>query len=648
MSGSLPPDKGQGRREMAIIDRVGRKKTGVRVFISVMYVLLTLGAITMIYPFLLMVSASVKTEVDKNELGIIPEYLYRDEKLYQKYLHDKYSGTISADAAFPGLNDTYGSDYIIFDEVSLPDRDLSQSHDRRMLEDWQEFREKLPERYKVAGFQTVRGATGRVERSYQRWLARRYKGSIRELSRAYNEENESFQTVALPYELYSTRVWQPHESVRVKDWERFKSNLPEEYKVVESGDGIWQTWLMVRYEKNIALLNKRYQAGFHSFSELHLPPSPPENRVEQSDWVEFMRDRWPLHYLRVTGGKKGYQSYLQAKYGNIATLNKFYDTGYRSFTEIPLLQVGQNDGNRIGNIVLSDWGEFVRVKLSPVYMGADSLENRYREFLKSKYGDISKVNETYGTRYNDWIEIPAPYKESDFADLARAKTSWRLYFLVKNYSTVIDYVLLHGRAVLNTAIFCAAVIVTTLIVNPLCAFALSRFNLKATNKILLFLLATMAFPAEVTMIPNFLLLKEFHMLNTYWALILPGMASGFSIFLLKGFFDSLPRELYEAATLDGASEMRIFCRITVPLAKPVLAYLALGAFTGAYGAFMYAMLVCQNPGMWTIMVWLYEMQLWAPSFVQMAAFVVATIPTLLVFIFAQKVIMRGIILPVEH
>ncbi len=170
-------------------------------------------------------------------------------------------------------------------------------------------------------------------------------------------------------------------------------------------------------------------------------------------------------------------------------------------------------------------------------------------------------------------------------------------------------------------------LLVTLIINPLAAYALSRYQLPGTYKILLFLLATMAFPAEVTMIPGFLLLKQFHLLNTYWAILLPSMASGYSIFLLKGFFDSLPRELYEAAMLDGAREATMFMRITVPLSKPVLAVIGLGTFTAAYGMFMFAFVVCQDPNMWTMMVWLFEMNVWSPQFVQMAALVLSGIPT---------------------
>ena len=99
--------------------------------------------------------------------------------------------------------------------------------------------------------------------------------------------------------------------------------------------------------------------------------------------------------------------------------------------------------------------------------------------------------------------------------------------------------------------------------------------------------------------------------------------------------------------MDGAGELRIFFNITLPLAKPIMAYLALGAFVSAYSAFMFAMLICQDPKMWTLMVWLYQMQQWAEPRVIMAALVITSIPTLLIFIFAQRVIMKGII-PIQH
>jgi len=216
-------------------------------------------------------------------------------------------------------------------------------------------------------------------------------------------------------------------------------------------------------------------------------------------------------------------------------------------------------------------------------------------------------------------------------------------------------------------------------------------------------MATMAFPGAVTMIPSFLLMKRFpllpilgglltlvgvlwvlsrlrphgrdslrlaialaaglvvgvwavptitgrpyvSLLNTFAALVLPGMANGFFIFLLKGFFDSLPRELYEAADIDGAGEWTKFWTITMTLSKPILAVIALGAFTGAYSAFMMALIIIPDVQMWTLMVWIFQLQTQSHAAVVYAALVIAAIPTFVVFVLCQNIIIRGIVLPVE-
>jgi multiple sugar transport system permease protein len=161
------------------------------------------------------------------------------------------------------------------------------------------------------------------------------------------------------------------------------------------------------------------------------------------------------------------------------------------------------------------------------------------------------------------------------------------------------------------------------------------------------MMLTMAFPPMVGMIPQFLLLRDFGMLNTFWALVLPGLASGYFIFLLKGFFDSLPQELYEAAELDGAGELRIFVQLTMALSKPVLAVIALQAFTTAYSNFMFALLICQDEDMWTIMPWLYQLQQRSGQGVVFASLVISALPPFLIFAFCQNIIMRGIVVPVE-
>lgn len=218
---------------------------------------------------------------------------------------------------------------------------------------------------------------------------------------------------------------------------------------------------------------------------------------------------------------------------------------------------------------------------------------------------------------------------------------------VANYRLVGQYLFQRGRAFLNTLILVLLTVLAHLTVNPLAAYALSRFRLAGTERILLFLLATMAFPTAVTAIPGFLLVRDLGLLNTFAALVLPTVASGMSIFILKGFFDALPRELYEAAAIDGASEWTVFRKITLPMTTPILAVNALNSFIAAYNAWEWAFLVCQEKSHWTLAVWMYQMsqQMGGQPWCVMAGFVLVSIPTAVVFLACQKVILRGIVLP---
>jgi len=240
-----------------------------------------------------------------------------------------------------------------------------------------------------------------------------------------------------------------------------------------------------------------------------------------------------------------------------------------------------------------------------------------------------------------------PQREVDYAYCMQHAGTIRGQFAASNFKMVFEYILLYGHGIRNTVVYCLLAIALALLVNPMAAYALSRYELRSQYKILLFLIATMAFPGVVTMIPNFLLLRDLGMLNTFAALLLPGMANGYAIFLLKGFFDSLPKELFEAADIDGANEWHKFWIITMNLSKPILAVIALGAFNGAYANFMYAFILCQDRNMWTLMVWLYQLQQFSSQGVVFASLIVAAIPTLLVFVLCQNVIIRGIVVPTE-
>jgi len=630
---------------MPLISVVGRGKPSVKILIVCMYIILTIGAITMVYPFLLMLGMSVTSEVDKNELRIIPKYIFDDTALYYKYLDMKYCGDIKR------YNEQFYTNYYKFNEIKPPQVNITSEEVKNKIKDYEEFKKGLPYCYKVAGFTELRTAgrptIGKVQRMYQDMLKKKFNNDISLYNKAYIEENDNFQLITPPREYIWLRTFQYDSSIKMKEWIEFKENLDSRYTYPVSGNGLWWSFLKTKYDSDINKLNKKYNTNYKDFNEIKLSRVLPNTSIK-SEWEEFIREKIPFRFIRFTKeANDEYRRFLITKYkNNINLLNKIYQAGfkYKSFYEINLPDTtGIIEGATVG-----DLNEFVRHFLSLKNVYTETTENLYEKYLKEKYKDIENLNKSYKTDYKSFSDILPPYAEKDWIEVKTNSSDLRLYFLTKNYHEVIDYILLHGRAILNTLFYCLIMVLTVLTVNPFCAYVLSRFNLSYSYKILLFLLATMAFPYEVSMIPNFILLRKFGMLNTFYALILPGLANGFSIFILKGFFDSLPKELFEAAKIDGLSEMRIYWQVVLPLTKPVMAYLALGAYSAAYGAFMYALIVCQNPQMWTIMVWLYEMQNWAPSFLIMAALVLAALPTLLVFVFFQNIIIKGIILPVEQ
>ena len=344
--------------------------------------------------------------------------------------------------------------------------------------------------------------------------------------------------------------------------------------------------------------------------------------------------------------------YLKPRYSkDVAAYNAAHGTAYASYAEVPLPRAFPAPATPLAQ---EEWRDFVRNTLSPIWRHGETLdtpETRWRAWLaqrpevrdpRSEVGDSADL----GLRTSD-LAAPMP-QLAHHADLFREhKAEIRREFLGRNYRTVLDHVLFHGRGIANTVVYCTLAVLLALLVNPLAAYALSRFKPAAGPQILLFLMLTMAFPHMVTQIPVFVLLRELGLLNTFAALLLPGMASGYSIFLLKGFFDSLPRDLYESAQLDGAGEWTLFWQITMRLSTPILSVIALQAFSVAYANFMYALLICQDPKMWTLMVWLYQLQQRSGPGVVQASLLLAALPTLAVFLACQRVLLRGIVVPVE-
>lgn len=618
---------------MPIIPQVGRKALRYRLLFILMHTVLILGATTMVYPFLLMLGTSLTSSTDTTEFRVVPRYFYRENALFAKYVDDKYAGEL------PTIDASYHTDFKKLTEI-VPPTQAGSADSKRLVAEWREFVKALPLSYLQAGFRGYGTHPSQLNLAYRRTMRVRFHDDIRALNDAYGEQNETFDTVVPPLERSIKRAWIPDATLKMREFLEWKRTLPQDRLLVVGVEPMFAQYLtddVPAYggEKRLAAKTWRTMLRYGSPVVSEIAPSDPRQR---RDWEDFVRTHLPYRYITVLPEAVGaYRGFLQKKYGRIEKLNALYQARCANFDAFPLPTELPPTGQ-----LLQDWGEFLAGPAPLADLRVDTPENRFRAYVALKSAQAGKPLSAA-----ELEAVSPPYSLADSQFVSENATALRRDYATRNYRMVIDYVLLHGRALWVTAIFCLAMVLTTLTVNPLCAYALSRYHLPYAYNVLLFLLATMAFPAEVAMIPNFLMLKQLGMLNTYFALILPGAASGFSIFLLKGFFDSLPKELYEAGLLDGAGEVRMFFTITLPLSRPIFAVIALEAFTAAYGAFMFALIVCQNPKMWTLMVWLYQLQIGNPQYVTMAALAVAALPTLLVFVFAQNVILRGIILPTE-
>ncbi len=193
-------------------------------------------------------------------------------------------------------------------------------------------------------------------------------------------------------------------------------------------------------------------------------------------------------------------------------------------------------------------------------------------------------------------------------------------------------------------------IVTTLgqvIISALAGYAFARMTFKWRDGLFLLVLITMLVPPQVNIIPLFFLMRQFHWINTYQALILPGLFGGFGIFMMRQYFLGLPKDLEESAKIDGCNIFSTFFKIALPLAIPAIATLSIFTFVTTWNSFMWPLIVTNTESMRTLPVGLAifkgsfrEITLWGDL---LACSVICTIPVIGVFIFGKKYFINDIL-----
>ena len=201
-----------------------------------------------------------------------------------------------------------------------------------------------------------------------------------------------------------------------------------------------------------------------------------------------------------------------------------------------------------------------------------------------------------------------------------------------------------AQVIVNSLVLAVITTAVQLVTSSTAGYAFSRLPFRGQNVVFGIYLATMMIPLQVLIVPLFVELKTFSLLDTYLGALLPTFASAFGIFLLRQAINQVPRELDEAATLDGAGHFRIFSRIIIPNIRPALATLVIFSFMSSWNSFLWPLVVLRSPELQTLPIALAGLQGQYVSDwdVIMAGSVVSILPMLALYIFAQKYVIQGV------
>ena len=203
-----------------------------------------------------------------------------------------------------------------------------------------------------------------------------------------------------------------------------------------------------------------------------------------------------------------------------------------------------------------------------------------------------------------------------------------------------------GRAFANSLLVSLAITAGSLVVNTAAGYAFAKLRFRGRDRMFQWLLAALVVPAQVAMLPLFLLMKELGLVNTLGGVVVPALAGVFGIFLVRQYARSIPDALLEAARIDGAGEFRIFVQVVLPMLKPVLVTLAIFSFMAAWNDFMWPLIVLADQDRYTLPVALAALSREHIMDVEMmmAGAVVTVLPVLLLFLGLQRWYMQGLLL----
>ena len=403
---------------MPIISRIGRRHIKTRLLIGTIYAVLIAGTITMVYPFLLMVAGSSKSNADLSESRLVPRFLTDDEALWIKHVEALFNESLgmmrqvhNTDApAFRHTDraeaerrveearqqlqraETEGESADQLQKAREALEEAEWALERRLeppehvndarVDAWRAFLEQHPQPHYAYTIGSLwapvsQGVIPRAMRSIKSELIERVDGDIDRFNREFETQYRSWGDVFLRSEDYLLRRNRPADTPFARALRDFKTRQPIETRYYFTPEGAYKELLLkTKYSRKIETYNKEHGTAYASYDDVHLdrraPAGPGRTGKEREDWLGFVRKDLNLLWIRATlDAAPAYRAFLRAKYTDIRKLNRKYETAYAEFTDIPLI-----------------------------------VAPGYRAALAAEYADIARLNEKHGAAYPSFDEIP--------------------------------------------------------------------------------------------------------------------------------------------------------------------------------------------------------------------------------------------------
>ncbi|MBI4435838.1 MAG: carbohydrate ABC transporter permease [Candidatus Omnitrophica bacterium] len=313
----------------------------------------------------------------------------------------------------------------------------------------------------------------------------------------------------------------------------------------------------------------------------------------------------------------------------------------RKFTHLEFFVKGEKGGESFRVVLKDILGNEVAVPIQEMLKGGVSQDWQKVSLPIDRF-DLSQLNPAILEKVAEELMFVLDKEGAEKIFIKEVRLAFKRFTLVNYVDVLVGG--FFGRYFINSLLITLVVVLGNLLFSSMVGYAFARKEFPGKEFLFLLILGNIMIPSQVLMIPIFILMKNLHWLNTYWALTIPALVAPFNIFFMRQYISALPSSLEDAARIDGAGDFQIFFRIVLPLSKPALAVVGINTFMGSWNTFLYPFLLTNTPEMRTLPVGLalYKSLMGVDWVRLMAASSITALPVILTFLFFQRYIIAGL------